>query len=126
MTLNLKWTTNLKKVNFLDVTFNLNTNTYEPYRKESDVTAYVNIRSNHPPSVLNQIPNSINARLNVNSSNKEVFYQNTDVYQRALKSSGYNEPLLFDKNRKTAKRKKETKRCGLHHHSRYKLNFFLK
>ena len=65
--------TGLKTVDFLDVTFNLTTETFSPYKKPNNKLLYVNKQSNHPPSVLNQIPNSVNERLNTISSNEEIF-----------------------------------------------------
>ena len=47
--LNITIQTNLKIVNFLDVTFNLNNATYYPYRKPNDHPLYINVESNHPP-----------------------------------------------------------------------------
>ena len=41
--------TNLKIVNFLDVTFNLAKSTYRPYRKPNDNLLYIHTSSNHPP-----------------------------------------------------------------------------
>ena len=38
---------NLKVVNFLDVTLNINNNTYYPYRKPNDTPIYVHKQSNH-------------------------------------------------------------------------------
>ena len=99
--------TNLKVVNFLDVTFDLTQNTYEPYRKENTITKYVNVRSNHPPTIINQIPKSITTRLNDNSSNEEVFNKNKEIYNIALKKSGYNENLQYDENIKRRRRRKK-------------------
>ena len=41
--------TNVKIVNYLDVTFNLANNTYKPYRKPNDNLLYIRSSSNHPP-----------------------------------------------------------------------------
>ena len=46
--------TNLKIVNFLDVTFNLSNGKFYPYRKPNDKPLYINRLSNHPPSILRQ------------------------------------------------------------------------
>ena len=54
---------NLKTVNFLDVTFNLTNGTYKPYMKPNNQPLYVNVRSNHPPSILKHLPDNINHRL---------------------------------------------------------------
>ena len=42
--------TNLKVVDFPDITFNLSNGTYKLYRKPNDRLLYVNTSSNHPPS----------------------------------------------------------------------------
>ena len=49
---------NLNVVNFLDVTFDLPTLKYEPYRKPNDDPLYIHKHSNHPPSILRQLPAS--------------------------------------------------------------------
>ena len=54
--------------NFLDTTFNLMNNTYKPYRKPNDQLFYINKHSNHPPSVLRQLPKSISKRISEISS----------------------------------------------------------
>ena len=41
--------TNLKVVNFLDITFNLSNDTYKPYGKPNDNLLYINTSSNHLP-----------------------------------------------------------------------------
>ena len=87
--------TGLKTVDFLDVTFNLTTETFSPYKKPNNKLLYVNKQSNHPPSVLKQIPNSVNERLNTISSNEGIFNSAKKDYENALKSSGYNQPLTY-------------------------------
>ena len=52
-----------KSVNFLDVTMNLTTGKHQPYIKESNIIKCVNIKSNHPPTVLQAVPQGINERL---------------------------------------------------------------
>ena len=43
--------TNLTEVDFLDVTFNLENNTYRPYKKPNYKLIYIDILSNHPPQI---------------------------------------------------------------------------
>ena len=45
--------TNLKITDFLDITLNLNTEKFYPYRKPNDTPLYVNKKSNHPLASLN-------------------------------------------------------------------------
>ena len=64
---------NLKSVDYLDITFDLNTGSYRPYRKPNNDTGYINAKSNHPPSILKQIPAAISKQISINSSNKQIF-----------------------------------------------------
>ena len=52
--------TNLTTTDFLDVTLDLKTGKYYPYRKPKDHPLYVNTDSNHPPTILKQLPKMIN------------------------------------------------------------------
>ena len=56
---------------------------------------YVHRESNHPPSILKNIPQSINRRLSKISSNQTVFTKAAPQYQEALKASGYEHKLEF-------------------------------
>ena len=47
---------NMKTVNYLDVTLNLENSTYRPYQKENNQIKYINTESNHPPSIIKQLP----------------------------------------------------------------------
>ena len=49
----LKITTesNLLQTDFLDITLNLVTGKYWPYRKPGDIPLYINAKSNHPPNI---------------------------------------------------------------------------
>ena len=81
--------TNLKKVEFLDVTLNLITGLYTPYKKPNNNLLYINTSSDHPPQVIKQRANSINKRLYENSANEQVFNTVKPVYENALHKSGY-------------------------------------
>ena len=95
--LDLKITTdvNHKKVNFLDVTFDLSTGIYKPYTKPNNTILYVNRLSNHPPTVLKNIPENVNKRLCSISCNEKVFQEAAGPYQKALKDSGYDFELKY-------------------------------
>ena len=82
-----------KAVNFLDVTLDLSKETHRPYRKPNDHPLYVHVDSNHPPSVIKQIPLGINKRLASISSNNDVFTKSVPDYQKALTESGYKHEL---------------------------------
>ena len=57
--LNITIQCNLKIVNYLDVTSNLSNATYRPFCQPNNEIAYIHKESNHPPSILRQIPLSI-------------------------------------------------------------------
>ena len=75
---------NTTKVNFLDVTLDLRSAKYYPYTKEGNIPLYVHKESNHPPSILKNIPESINKRLSDISSDKVCFDNAKSIYQGAL------------------------------------------
>ena len=53
--------TNLKVVDFLNITFSLSNGTWKPYRRTNDIYVnllYVNTSSNHPLQVITQLPTS--------------------------------------------------------------------
>ena len=64
---------NIEIVNYLDVTLNLNDGSYRPYKKPNDETDYIHVNSDIPPSILKQLPVSIEKRLSPLSSSKEIF-----------------------------------------------------
>ena len=86
---------NLTRVNFLDVTLDLKSEKHLPYTKEGNIPLYVHKQSNHPPSILRNIPESINKRLSEISSDKECFDKAKSTYQDALNKSGYKYNLSF-------------------------------
>ena len=87
---------NKKCVNFLDITFDLRSGTFKPYTKPGNVPQYVNVQSNHSPSILRRIPETINQRLSRISSDKQSFDASTRPYQEALKKSGYSYNLHYE------------------------------
>ena len=90
--------TNLKTADFLDIRFNLNKDTYRPYKKPKVLLLYINKFSNHPTQIINQLPKIINGRLSRNSSNEEVFSSSKYQYEKALRDSGYTDfKLEFNK-----------------------------
>ena len=101
---------NKKIVDFLDITLDLHNGTYRPYSKPNNTPLYVHNKSNHPPSIIKNIPLSINKRLSSNSSDATIFNDSTRPYNEALKKSGYKFNLKFtessDNKTKTSKRKR--------------------
>ena len=88
----------MKNVNYLDVTLNLDSNSFQPYSKPEDLLSYVHAESNHPPNILKQIPHSIELRLSATSSSESIFRNSTHVYEEVLKKPGYSHNLSYIPN----------------------------
>ena len=100
-----------KIINFLDVTFNLNQSTYQPFTKPNTELLYVHRESNHPPITTKNIPAGINKRLSSLSSDKASFDQAAPPYQKALNESGYNFTLQYEP--KAPNKRKNRKRNNI-------------
>ena len=83
-------------MNFLDVSFDLRSGIFKPYMKPNSTPQHVHQKSNHPPSVLRKIPESINHCLSNISSDQHSFDCTTKAYQDALKNSGCDYKLHFN------------------------------
>ena len=86
---------NLKTVQFLDVTFNLNDGSFKPFIKPNTQLRYVSKESNHPPLILKNIPEGVNQRLDRISSCRQAFEEESSVYQKALSEAGYSPQLNY-------------------------------
>ena len=88
----------MKVVNYLDVTLNLNDGSYRPFHKTNDEILYIHKESNHPPTIIKQLPISIECRLSNLFSSKEIFAQSVKIYQEALIKCGYEHELVYTPN----------------------------
>ena len=87
--LNITIQADLRIVNFLDVQFNLNNGTYQPYRKPDNTPVYINKKSNHPPVVLKQLPKSIAKRISDISFDENIFCNSIPIYSEVLKKKWF-------------------------------------
>ena len=87
---------NMKIVNYLDVTFNLNDGTYRPYQKPDNIIQYIHVESNHPPNIIKQIPKTIEKRLSQLSSSEKIFNESAPFYEDKLHQSGYQQKLKYN------------------------------
>ena len=57
----------------------------------------MNAKSNHPPSILKEIPAAISKRISANSSNKQIFQNAAPYYNNILKDCGcgHQEKIQF-------------------------------
>ena len=86
---------NMKIVNYLDVTLNLNDGSYRPYKKPNDDTNYIPVNADHPPPILKQLPMSIEKLLSSLSSTKNFFEETAPYYEQYLPNCGYKEKLNY-------------------------------
>ena len=85
-------------VDFLDVQFNLKTNSYKAYMKPNNEPVYINKNSNHPPQVLKELPKTIEKRISNISSSKEIFDTSKPIYEKTLNECGFQHKLLYQEN----------------------------
>ena len=94
--LDLEIDCNLKIVNYLDVTLNLESGTHQPYHKPNDETIYIHAKSNHPTNIIRQLPLSVEKRLNTLSNNEPIFNESAKHYQETLMKCGYEHTLQYN------------------------------
>ena len=85
---------NLRIVNYLDVTLNLNDGSFRPYHKSDDIFHYINKESNHPPNLIKHLPASIAKRLSNNSFNEKIAKEAAIYYEDTLSKGGYINKLV--------------------------------
>ena len=95
---------------FLDVTLNLSTRSFYPFRKPNDRPIYIHKLSNHPPNIIKNLPASISRRLTDITSDKASFADAKPLYDNALKASGFSEEAEYLEERKSAVRGKRRNR----------------
>ena len=113
---------NMKVVNYLDVTLDLASGTFRPYRKPDNEVNYVHVQSNHPPAIIKQIPYSIQTRLSNLSSNEAIFQEALPHYEEALKRSGYNHKFEYTPSQNQHRYRRTRKRNIIWFNPPYNIN----
>ena len=75
----------------------------------NEKTNYIYVNSDHPPSIIKEIPQSIEKGLSILSSSKNIFQESAIYYEKCLKNSGYNTKLQYQQPRENNQNKKEKK-----------------
>ena len=86
---------NLRIVNYLDVTLNLNNGSFKPYHKPDDIIQYINKESNHPLSIIKHLSASTEKRLSNNSSDEKIFKETAIYFEDTLNKAGYINKLVY-------------------------------
>ena len=98
-------------MDFLDIYFDLNAHKYSPYKKPNNKLIYVNKKSNHPPTVIKQIPGMIEDRISKRSAGATEFEKVEKDYNKALEESGYKTKISYkSKNEETNNVEKKQRR----------------
>ena len=92
---------------FLDVTLDLQNDKYYPYRKENNDPLYINAQSNHPPSIIKELPGMISRRISDLSCNKEEFDKAKGAYVAALRDSGHDPEFMYTQTPTKEKRNRK-------------------
>ena len=95
MGLKIEVNTCLKSVNYLDITLDLETGSFQPYRKPNDNPIFINSKSDHPPAIIRNIPTAVNKRLSELSHNEDSFKHSSMVYREALTNSGHKPAFSY-------------------------------
>ena len=77
------------------MTFNLATCKFFPFRKPNNVPLYINAKSNHPSTIIKDLPKMINRRLSESSCNKDEFDKAKVLYEKSLQESGYKTSMSY-------------------------------
>ena len=107
--LNLDIKCNLKTVDYLDKSFDLNTGIYKPFSKPNNKPLYINASSNHPPPVLKQIPKSASKRITANSCNEDIFRKSVPFYNSILHDCGFNENIKYCPEESVSSRRRKNR-----------------
>ena len=111
--------TNLVQTDFLDVVLNFNTGKFSPFRKPNDNPLYINIRSNHPPTITKHLPLMIEKRisksLTMKANSIELHLHMNKPCKRVATMSSFH----FNNNQHSAEKGNATENAtlyGLTHH----------
>ena len=101
---------NLKVVDYLDVTLNLNDESFKPFRKPDDETNYIHVESDHPPNIIKRLPIAVEKRISDLSSSEEIFIQSKQHYQDALVKSVHTYELKYNPSVTSGNQRRNRKR----------------
>ena len=100
----------MQSTDFLDISLNLKNQTYAPYRKTNNEIKYIKTESNHPNSIIKQIPSMIGKRITKKSINNDEFNKVANDYNQALKISGYKESINYEPDDTTKNKRKQRRK----------------
>ena len=93
----------------MDVTFNICTGKYQPYKKPNDTPTYINLNSNHLPNIIKALSNNILKGISNISSDKATFDNVATSYNYVLSASRYKENLIYQQDLTPSKKVSQRK-----------------
>ena len=101
-------------VDFLDCRLHVE-GEHEVYHKENNQSVnYVHTKSNHPPTILNQISKNTEARVSKLCSNEKMFNKHREHYKSILSKSGHPSDLKYLETISPQNKSKRSKRRKRH------------
>ena len=64
---------NFTTLDFLELSFDLTNEADLTYKKPNDISIYIHVNFNQPPSIVKELSNSISKRISSISSSEEIF-----------------------------------------------------
>ena len=101
--------TKLIETDFLDVSFKLEMDKFFPYRKPSNTPLYIHSESNHPPSIIKQLPSMTDKRISNLSCDEHEFNKAKPLCEAALKRNRFNYSMKFEAPVKNGRRNRNRK-----------------
>ena len=86
------------------MTLNLHSGKYYPYRKPGNLPLYIDVQSDHPPSVVKHMSKSISGRISDLSFDQAEFDKAAPIYYEVLKSSGFLQSLSYIRPKQHSKK----------------------
>ena len=83
-------------MNFLDVTLDLRPGKYKPYNNPGNMPQYINVKSNHPPNIIKNLPECISRYINKLLSAKSIFHNSKDLHNNPRYKSGFKDKIKFN------------------------------
>ena len=74
---------------------NLKNGSSKPYYKPDDIIQYIKKEFNHPLSIIEDLPASVEKRLSNNFPNEKIFKEAAIYYEDTLNKAGYINKLVY-------------------------------
>ena len=77
------------------MTLDLSNNTNKPLIKTDQYPSYINVNSNHPKTIIKQVPKAVNLRIRNLSANEKIFQESSKIYMDAIKNNGFRDEFTY-------------------------------